>query len=141
MSRVYVASSWRCPRQQEVVAALRAQGHDVFDFREHPVPCPPWGEMGYGPTWTADESLAALSDPRANVVYSRDMTALVEADTTVLVMPCGRSAHLELGFARGAGQRTAVLLADGFEPEIMQMMADFITGDLGALVRWTTTES
>ena len=42
----------------------------------------------------------------------KDMAALRSADATVLVLPCGRSAHLELGWAAGSGQRTVVLLDD-----------------------------
>ena len=47
------------------------------------------------------------------------------ADAFVLVMPCGRSAHLELGWAAGAGKPTAILLSDG-EPELMYKMVDDI---------------
>ena len=43
------------------------------------------------------------------------------ADVVVLVMPCGRSAHLELGFAVGQGKPTIILLSDG-EPELMYKM-------------------
>ena len=35
MAKIYVASSWRNAWQPEVVIALRAAGHEVFDFR-HP---------------------------------------------------------------------------------------------------------
>ena len=31
--RIYVASSWRCEFQPEVVQKLRALGHEVYDFR------------------------------------------------------------------------------------------------------------
>lgn len=34
---IYVASSWRCARQPAVVAALRAAGHEVYDFK-NPAP-------------------------------------------------------------------------------------------------------
>jgi hypothetical protein len=53
------------------------------------------------------------------------MDALRAAEAVVLVMPCGRSAHLEAGWAVGAGRRLAILLADG-EPELMYSMADAI---------------
>ena len=33
MAKIYVASSWRNKYQPEVVAALRAAGHEVYDFR------------------------------------------------------------------------------------------------------------
>jgi hypothetical protein len=31
--KIYVASSWRNGQQQDVVARLRAAGHEVYDFR------------------------------------------------------------------------------------------------------------
>ena len=51
------------------------------------------------------------------------MTALQDCDALVMVQPYGRSAALELGWAKGAGKRTIVMLADG-EPELMLLMAD-----------------
>lgn len=33
MASIYVASSWRNPYYPEVVNRLKAEGHDVYDFR------------------------------------------------------------------------------------------------------------
>ena len=33
MARIYVASSWRNPYYPDVVEALWASGHEVYDFR------------------------------------------------------------------------------------------------------------
>jgi len=39
------------------------------------------------------------------------------------VLPCGRSAHLELGYAAGQGKQSFVLLnPDRFEPELMYLL-------------------
>jgi len=65
-----------------------------------------------------------------------DIDALLAADTVVLVLPCGRSAHLELGLAIGAGKRTAILLTDTLEPELMYKAVDFMTPSLPALLEW-----
>lgn len=54
----------------------------------------------------------------------------------VLVLPCGRSAHLELGWAVGAGKPTCILMAPNQEPELMYRMVGSIRLDLKALVRW-----
>jgi hypothetical protein len=55
------------------------------------------------------------------------MNALEKADVTVLVLPCGRSAHLELGYAVGASRFTVVLLDDPMsEPELMYLMCSKI---------------
>ena len=61
------------------------------------------------------------------------MKALREADVVVLVQPCGRSAHLEFGWAMGSGKPGVILLADG-EPELMALMADHICISLDDLV-------
>jgi hypothetical protein len=45
------------------------------------------------------------------------------ADTCVLVLPCGRSAHLEAGWFCGASKRCIVLLAEHNEPELMNLLA------------------
>ena len=45
MARIYVASSWRNQYYPEVVEALRAAGHEVYDFRN-----PPHGGAGFH--WT-----------------------------------------------------------------------------------------
>lgn len=141
---VYVASSWRNEHQPDIVKALRGIGLDVFDFREHPEPTPPWGEMGYGPGagrhWTTDEIGRAYNDPRTAAVFARDMAGLRPADVTVLVLPAGRSAHLEAGYARGAGQKLIVFNPEGIEPEIMTLMADFIVADVNSLIAWFEAE-
>lgn len=131
-SRIYVASSWRCQRQPWVVERLRAQGHEVYDFR-HPAPGNhgfSWHELDSSiPRGPADLDLRAhqirdmLADPIADAGFASDMGALRDCDVCVLVLPCGRSAHLEAGWAAGAGKRLVVLLDDG-EPDLMWKMAD-----------------
>lgn len=124
--KVYVASSWRNQRQPEVVTKLRAAGHEVYDFR-NPAP----GQHGFAwaqidpewQTWTSEAFVEALEHPIAEDGYAFDYDALDDADATVLVMPCGRSAHLELGYAIGRGQHTAILLDEGSEPELMYKLA------------------
>lgn len=129
--RVYVASSWRNDWQPHVVNRLRDDHHDVYDFR-NPEP----GNEGFAwssidpnwQTWTWEQYREALGHPLAAEGFRLDMDALRGADATVLVMPCGRSAHLELGYAIGSGQHTAILLGDEQEPELMYLMADLVTG-------------
>jgi nucleoside 2-deoxyribosyltransferase len=123
--KIYVASSWRNTRQPEVVQALREAGHDVYDFKQ---PAPGdngfhWTEIDGGwKSWTPERFVAALAHPIAEAGYEKDMGALERADVCVMVMPCGRSASLETGYAIGAGKPTFILLSDG-EPELMFKMA------------------
>jgi nucleoside 2-deoxyribosyltransferase len=126
--RIYVASSWRNADQPAVVAALREQGFEVYDFRNPPGrPGFAWSEIDPDwQNWTAREYIAALDHPAAEAGYASDMGAMQWADTFVLVLPCGRSAHLELGWAVGAGKRTVLITKDGEEPELMAKMVDHI---------------
>lgn len=140
--KVYVASSWRNGSQQAVVAELRQHGHDVYDFRN---PSPgdhgfAWKQVGFGwnqDAWAADRDDPVgfrdrvLTHPIAKAAFEKDMGALRAADATVLVLPCGRSAHLELGWATGAGQKTIVYLDDPMsEPELMYSMNTHICTSL-----------
>mgnify|MGYP001602940344 FL=1 len=136
--KVYVASSWRNARQPEVVAALRADGHEVYDFR-NPRP----GDRGFNwrdldpawETWSAEKLREMLEHPVAVAGFEADMEALQAADLVVLVLPCGRSAHLELGWAIGAGKASIALL-DGGEPELMYRLVNRLALSVEEVVEW-----
>jgi hypothetical protein len=81
--------------------------------------------------------LAGIDHPRAIEGFDADFDAMERADTCVLVLPSGRSAHLELGWFVGQGKRTAILL-DGpnVTPELMYRMVDFVAPSLSDLLGW-----
>jgi hypothetical protein len=129
--KIYVASSWRNDVQPDVVEALRANGHEVYDFR---APDPggtipggfQWSEIDpLWRTWTPLRFIEAIEHPLAEHGFSRDFRAMEEADACVMVQPCGVSAALELGWMIGAGKQGVVLLTSGtrFEPELMLAIA------------------
>lgn len=129
MSRIYVASSWRNEWQPIVVDRLRNIGHEVYDFRN------PWpGQHGFSwreiapdwQNWTPEQyRQILLNNPICAQGFLADMRAMKWADTGVLVLPCGRSSHLELGWLAGAGKRT-IILSEQMEPELMYLIADHI---------------
>lgn len=130
--KIYVASSWRNTTQPEVVKALQLDGHMVYDFK-NPRP----GNNGFGwrqidpnwENWDVETYRNALDHPIAKAGFASDFNAMKWADTFVLVLPCGRSAHLELGWACGQGKQTLVLL-DKMEPELMVKMCDHLCASL-----------
>ncbi len=152
--RIYVASSWRNGHQQGVVSHLRDAGHDVYDFK-NPAP----GDNGFHwqevdrdwEEWTAERFRTSLDHPVARAGFKADMDALQGCDACVLVLPCGRSAHLELGWATGAGKRTAVLLCpeqsttsddppvEKVVPELMYLMLGKICVSLDEVTAWLAT--
>lgn len=135
--RLYVASSWRNTIYPNVVLSLRAAGFDPYDFRN---PGPDdhgfsWREIDPNwQSWTPAEYVAALSHPAAERGFKFDMDAIKWCDACVLVQPCGRSAHLELGWAAGAGKPTFVLLAEGQEPELMVKMCTKLCTDISTII-------
>lgn len=54
----------------------------------------------------------ALNRPAAQQVFNFDKRNIDASDTFVMVMPCGKSAHLELGYAVGTGKRTLVYMPE-----------------------------
>jgi hypothetical protein len=132
--KIYLASSWRNSYQPQALDDLRAAGHEVYDFRN-----PPGGiENGFRWTeidpnwqkWTTAEYRTALLHPLARRGFNSDFDGMKWADVGVLLLPCGRSAHLELGWMAGAGKQTIIWTRDGEEPELMALLASYICGSL-----------
>jgi hypothetical protein len=128
MAKIYVASSWRNGNQPNVVKALRLAKHEVYDFK-NPKPGDNgfhWSEIDqHWQTWTPETYKLALAHPVAERGFGNDWSAMVWADIGVLVLPSGRSAHIEAGYFVGAGKRLVILLAPG-EPELMYKMTPHI---------------
>jgi hypothetical protein len=139
-----------------VCAALQTSGIAHYDFRNPPESTGfSWREVrpGYdgevhatevrtkGADYEAlDDYLGMVTHERAIAGYEADFKALQEADAVVLVLPCGKSAHLELGWAAGAGTHTAILAEDPIEPELMYRMVDYISPSLFDLLGWLGVE-
>jgi len=145
---VYVASSWRCLMQDAVCAVLKAASIPHYDFKN------PDGNAGF--RWSdvglpagdgassppsVEMYLEALQHPRAVEGFDADFAAMQKADVFVLVLPCNRSAHLELGWAVGQGKKTAVLLTeDPVVPELMYKMVDYLAPSVFDLLGWLGVE-
>lgn len=139
MRKIYVASSWRNLIQPTIVEQLRAAGHEVYDFR-NPAPGNKgfgWSALGMGLStdWSPAMTREALQHPISQAGFKSDHDAMVWADTFVMVLPCGRSAHLELGWACGAGKRTIILQIERQEPELMYLEADSICVSVAEMMR------
>lgn len=138
--------------QTAVCAALRSCGIDHYDFKNPPNGAGfGWPEVKTteritvgehtiatkGTDWEpADEYLRMIQHPRAIEGYQADYAAMERADCLIMVLPCGKSAHLELGWACGSGRRTAILMEDPIEPELMYKMVDYMTPHLFDLLGW-----
>ena len=136
MARIYVASSWRNKFYPDVVKRLREEGHEVYDFRN-----PPHGGHGFRWTeidakaqeWSFSQYSEGLHHPLAERQFAADLEAMEWADTCVLVLPCGRSAHTEAGWFAGAGKRVIAYIPEMVEPELMYKLFDSVTDNLDGL--------
>lgn len=149
--RIYVASSWRNQFQQEVVRLLRAEGHEVYDFRGEGSGWNDGTEGAGGFSWSEVDPewkswpedipryLQGLKHPRAVEGFNRDMDALKRCDACVMVNPCGQSVHAEMGWACGDGKATIVYCPAIREPDLMVKMADLITGNFTDVANWLTS--
>jgi hypothetical protein len=122
---LYLIGSLRNPEVPKIANILRAEGHEVFDqwYGAGPNADDCWQEYCKNKGMNYKE---ALADHGAQHVYNFDRTFLTRSDTVVLVLPAGKSGHLELGWALGQGKRGFILL-DG-EPERYDVMYNFATG-------------
>lgn len=138
--KIYVASSYRSKYFDDVVKTLEDDGHHVYNFKK------PWGAaVGFewkeiDPNWQEWETNRYLmnlySNPRCEAGFNRDKQAIDWADCLLLLRPCGSSAHTEFGYAVGSGKKTAVLIMERQEPELMLRFANYITDDFKRLRRW-----
>ena len=132
--RIYVASSWR---------NIRSAGHEVYDFKKPKLHNDGFHWSEVMPSFrsaddqgvTPEDYLQGIQHERAIEGFDLDFEAMEWADTCVLVLPCGRSAHLELGWFVGQGRRTVILL-DGplVTPELMYRMVDYIAPSFNDLL-------
>lgn len=122
---VYVASSWRNLLQPGVIGALKALGIPHYDFRN---PGPgghgfSWREIdGDWMAWTPSQWREALKHPVAKAGFANDKGGMDRADCCILVLPCGRSAHLEAGYMAAMGKPVFTLAIDKVEPDLMNLL-------------------
>ena len=117
MAKIYVASSWRNQYFPDVVKQLREYRHEVYDFRNPPHNHGAFMWKNIDPEfekWT-------VSDYKAGLNW---------ADTCVLVLPCGRSAHTEAGWMKGSGKKVIVYIPEMQEAELMYKLFDLVSGSL-----------
>ena len=127
MKKLYVIGSLRNPVIPLVAQTLRGRlDIEVFDdwYAAGPEADDYW--MSYekerGRSYTE-----ALQGYAARHVFGFDKSHLDSADGTLLVLPAGKSGHLELGYMAGKGKWTGILL-DKEEPERWDIMYGFASG-------------
>ena len=130
MKTVYLIGSLRNPKVTEVASEIRKLGFDVFDdwMAAGPIADDAWRDYEKARGHSYEEALAGIA---AKHVFEFDLFHLDRSDIVVLLMPSGKSAHLELGYSIGKGKPGFVLFDT--EPERYDVMYQFASGVFFAL--------
>ncbi len=122
--RIYLASSWK---NKDLILAiaeqLEAEGFEVDAFCRST-------EKRYAFHWSElvdnEEDLGKydaiefLSDSRSQRAFKEDRKWLDWSECVVMILPCGKSSHLEAGYAKGRGK-------------LMFIYGDFPTGEFDVM--------
>lgn len=106
---IYVIGSLRNEEIPSIAESLRDLGLDVFDdwYAAGPEADDYWKKYETG---RGNGYREALRGYAARHVFEFDKYHLDRCDAAILVLPAGRSGHLELGYSAGCGKRTYILL-------------------------------
>lgn len=126
MSNIYVAGALKNPEIVRITKLLMDAGHEAFSEWYCPGPDADvlWRDyelaLGY-------DYRQALKRPSAQTIFEFDRRHIDASDTFLMVYPCGKSAHMELGYAVGRGKRGIVYMPE--QPDrwdVMMAYADAI---------------
>ena len=109
---IYLIGSLRNPQVPAIAEALRATGVlEVFDdwFSAGPEADDIWQEYEVQRGRSYIEALQGL---HAGHVFDFDKRHLDRCDGVVMVLPCGKSGHMEFGYVRGQGKWGLILLPE-----------------------------
>ncbi len=134
MIRVYLIGSLRNREYvQKVAEHLRVANYEVFDDWLAPGPeaDDKWKEYEETRGRTYEEALSGFA---AQHVFDFDYHHIHRADIGILVMPCGKSGHMELGYMIGRGKRCYVLMDKPDRWDVMYQFAERVFFSLDELV-------
>jgi hypothetical protein len=137
---IYVIGSLRNPEIPKLANRMRAAGLDVFDawYSAGPIADDSWRdhEKSMGHTFKQ-----ALKGAAARNVFEFDKRHLEAADAAVLVLPAGKSGHMELGWFVRGGKPGYILLDSPDRWDTMYQFATDVFETEAALIaqlQWDT---
>ena len=135
--KIYLASSWKNQYFDKVFISLRNEGYEIYNFRN---PSPnnygfSWSKIDQEwKRWNIIDYLRILDNPLCNDAFKLDFEAMNWADTCILLLPSGRSAHLEAGYMKGQGKQTYVYIPEYDTPDLMYKLCDNVLIKLSDLL-------
>lgn len=131
--KIYLASSWKNAEQvKSIKDMLEAEGNEVDAFCDSTAGRFVFRFDQLSANLSEHNAITIFNFPPVNQAFEEDKKWLDWADAVLLILPAGKSAHLEAGYAKGQGKHL-VIYQDGFpdgEFDVMYGFADLITDDL-----------
>ncbi len=126
MTQIYLLGSLRNPKVPQLAEELRLEGFKVFDdwYAAGPEADDKWQD--YEESRERDFEEALRSGAAASHVFGYDLYHMNQSDLVVMLMPCGKSGHLEFGYARGQAM-PGFIYFDGGEPDRWDVMYKYAT--------------
>ena len=123
--KVYIIGALKNPNIPQFANELKERGFEPFADWHGAGPDADDCLRRYGRErgWSYSE---VLQSHAAKNIFAFDKRHIDAADATVMLAPCGKSAHLELGYVIGKGKPGFILFDD--EPERLDIMLQFATG-------------
>lgn len=129
MKKVYLIGSLRNPEIPQFAARLRRNADiDVFDdwYAAGPEADDKWREYEMARGRHYHE---AMQGHAARHVHEYDKHHLDTSDGGILLLPAGRSGHLELGYLAGQGKRVWIILHEEYDRwDVMYRFATVVPG-------------
>lgn len=131
--KIYIASSWKNETAVfQIAYFLRLEGHEVDAFVDKGSGRYVFHFSEIGDPSTLD-AMSFLRDERSQKAFAEDKKWLDWCECCLLVLPSGKSAHLEAGYAKGQGKKLIIYHIENFpkgEFDVMYGFADFMTDNL-----------
>jgi len=138
-AKVYIASSWKNAENVRLIAdLLRKNNVQVDDFTDDSRGRYVFSYLDL-PEHDKINGIDFLTLDQAKRAFIEDKKMIDWADAVLLLLPCGRSAHLEAGYAVGMGKHLIIL--GEFPPgefDVMYGFASLVTSDLVEAVKYFT---
>lgn len=134
MIKIYVATSWKNQRYKKIIEELRKHGFEIHDWQVNGFA---WQQIDHAWSyWNPLRYVKALLHPCAVEGFNNDLQGMRESDVCIMVLPCGKSAHLEAGWFTGQGKLCYILLENTqtVEPELMYKLATMISISLHEII-------
>lgn len=136
--KIYIASSWKNERTVLAWAThLRSLGYETDAFVDASK-----GRYVFHYSEIGDvddlDCISFLEDERSQKAFQEDKNWLDWADVCLLILPAGKSSHLEAGYAKGCGKKL-IIYQDEFPKgsfDVMYGFADLLSDDPVEVARY-----